>query len=108
MIDDTLAKLDRRLQDAQNLSDENRAAMLALVTELRQEIETLEDADSADSIAGFTEGGAREALRNQTDADLLELNLQGLQRSAQSFQTSHPKLISVVNSLCQQLSNLGI
>ena len=108
MIDDTLAKLEARLRDSDNLSDENRQALEALVKELKSEIDTLEDRDSADSIAGFSEGGAREALRRETDPDLLDLNLQGLQRSARSFEASHPKLVSVVNSLCQQLSNLGI
>jgi len=108
MIDDTIAKLEARLRDSENLSDENRGALESLVSELKLEIDKLEDDDVKDSIAGFSEGGAREALRKETDPDLLDLNLQGLERSARAFEASHPRLMSVVNSLCQQLSNLGI
>ena len=108
MIDDTLSKLESRLRDSDNLSTDNRKALHSLVEDLRREIHTLDDTDSADSIAGFSEGGAREALRRETDPDLLDLNLQGLRRSTRAFEASHPKLTAVVNSLCHHLSNLGI
>jgi polyhydroxyalkanoate synthesis regulator phasin len=108
MIEDTLEKLEKRLADAATLSEEQRSALQDLVTQLKSEIDALDDEDHADRIAGFTEAGTREALREQTDMDLLDLNLEGMRRSVRHFEASHPNLISVVNSVCRQLSNLGI
>jgi len=108
MIEDTLNKLERRLRSAQNLSPEHRASLEKLVRELRTEIAELDDDERAESIAGFTESSAREALRSERDDDLLDLSLQGLEKSTREFEASHPRLTSVVNHICQQLSNLGI
>lgn len=65
-------------------------------------------AEQAESIAGFTESGAREALRSQPDPELLDTSLDGLRKSVREFEASHPKLTEVVNAICHQLSNLGI
>lgn len=108
MIEDTLQKLENRLAHSTTLSPENRAALQNLVRELRQEIDTLDDVDQAESIAGFTETSTREALREKQDQDLLDIALDGLQKSTRDFEVSYPKLTAVVNNICQQLSNLGI
>jgi hypothetical protein len=108
MIEDTLTQLENRLRQSDNLSPENREALQTLVQDLRKQIDELDDEDQAESIAGFSESTAREALRRETDQDLLDLNLEGLQKSARHFEASHPDLISVVNNLCHQLSSLGI
>jgi len=34
--------------------------------------------------------------------------LQGLSTSAKGFESSHPKLVGIVNSICNTLSNIGI
>lgn len=108
MIDDTLNKLDNRLKHSENLSEKSRRELETLVKELRKEINALDDEERAESIAGFTESSTREALRNEKDEDLLDLSLQGLEKSTREFEASHPKLMAVVNNLCHQLSNLGI
>ncbi|MDF3129918.1 DUF4404 family protein [Kiritimatiellaeota bacterium B1221] len=108
MIEDTLLKLENRLKASKNLNAENRLALQKLVSELRQEIDQLDDDDQAESIAGFTETSAREALREQQDQDLLDVALDGLQKSTREFEASYPKLTAVVNNICHQLSNLGI
>ncbi len=108
MIEDTLEKLEARLAAAETLTEEQRNSLQTLVSELRSEIDALEDDDHADRIAGFTEAGAKEALREQTDMDLLDVNLDGLRKSVRHFEASHPALISVVNNVCRQLSSLGI
>jgi transposase len=108
MIEDTLKKLEKRLAHSENLSSENREALQNLVKELRHEIDALDDLEKAESIAGFTDTSTREALRQETDQDLLDVALDGLQKSTRAFEVSHPKLTAVVNNICQQLSNLGI
>lgn len=65
-------------------------------------------AEQAESIAGFTELSAREATREQQNPRLLKLSLAGLTSSVEEFETSHPRLVQVVNSISSMLSNLGI
>ena len=108
MIEDTLHKLENRLKQSKNLNPENRKALQKLVNELRTEIDQLDDDERAESIAGFTENSAREALRKEQDQDLLDIALDGLHKSTRDFEVSYPKLTAVVNNICQQLSNLGI
>ena len=108
MIEDTLHKIESRLNESKNLKSENRNALQKLVNELRLEIDQLEDNDRAESIAGFTETSAREALRKEQDQDLLDVALDGLQKSTREFEISHPGLTTVVNNICHHLSNLGI
>jgi hypothetical protein len=110
MINDTLRKLEQRLATSTNLSTENRLALEGLVRELKREIDTLREihAEQAESIASFTDSSAREALRLEQDPEMLDVSLDGLQRSVRAMEASHPKLTSVVNAICHQLSTLGI
>ncbi len=66
------------------------------------------DADQAHSIAGFAALSAHETTRTEPDAKLLELSLSGLSHSVSQFEESHPRLVQVVNSICNALANLGI
>lgn len=110
MIQDTLNQIEVRLKMSETLTPDNRAALEVLLADLRREIDAMDDAqaEQAESIAGFTEASAREALRTQQDEDLLQHALDGLQQSVREFEASHPKLTQVVNGICHQLSNLGI
>ncbi len=64
--------------------------------------------DHAESITGFTHLSTHEATREDKDPDLLHLSLQGLSSSVKGFESSHPKLVEIVNSICVMLSNIGI
>jgi len=110
MINETLQKLEQRLATSTTLSPEHRTALEGLVRDLRGEIEALrvDNAEQAESIASYTETSTREALRLEQDAEMLDVSLDGLQRSVRSFEASHPQLTSVVNAICHQLSTLGI
>jgi prefoldin subunit 5 len=109
MIQDTLAKIEARLQSAE-VSDDKRRELEQLLAKLKSEVASLSQthADQAESIAGFTERSAHEATREQQNPQLLKLSLQGLTSSVEEFETTHPKLVQVVNSLSQTLANLGI
>ena len=110
MIQDTLSKLEQRLQQAETLPPETRASLETLVAELREEIAGLsgDQPHAMESIAGFTESSTREALRPMQDPELLDVSLEGLRRSVREFELSYPKLTEVVNGICHQLSSLGI
>ena len=107
MIDDTLRSLEARIQSP-TLDPDTRASLQELVEQLKTEIDKLEDAEQAESVVAHTAAGAREALRVDKDDDLLSHTLEGMQKSVRRFEASFPDLTKVVNSICQQLRNLGI
>ena len=110
MIEDTIRKIELRLQNAEALKDDRRAELVELLATLKAEVAELSktDADQARSIAGFTELSTHEATRPEQDPQLLKLSLEGLSTSVRGFEQSHPRLVQIVNSISQTLSNLGI
>ncbi len=110
MIQDTIQKIETRLQDADNLSPDARTELTTLLGELKSEVAQITDshADQARSIAGFADLSTHEAVRKETNADALNHSLGGLKSSVDEFEQSHPQLVSVVNRICTALSNLGI
>ena len=110
MIDDTLAKIEARLEGADALKDDKRRELIELLARLRAEVAELSKThgEQAQSIAGFTELSAHEATREQKNSRLLDLSLTGLSSSVQEFEKTHPKLVQIVNAISQTLANLGI
>src|SRR5678816_1838651 len=110
MIDETIAKIEERLKNAGSLTTEQRADLLRLLSTLKAEVGSLSEdqAERAQSIAGFTAVSTHEATREQRSPELVDLSLKGLSQSVEGFENSHPKLVQVVNSICTTLSNLGI
>ena len=110
MIEDTLAKIEARLGRTGVLTKEQRAELLALLSVLKTEIGEFSKTHSeqAQSITAFTEVSTHEATRQERNAQLLRLSLEGLSASAQGFETSHPKLVEIVNAISLMLSNSGV
>jgi len=110
MIDETISKLETQLREARNLSPEHKAELVQLLGTLKAEVLELSktNREGAQSITRFTEASALEATRNEQNAKLRELSLEGLKSSVVGFEESHPKLVQAVNSISQTLSNLGI
>ena len=110
MIEDTLAKIEGRLGKTGVLTKEQRTELLGLLSTLKTEIGELSKTHSeqAQSITAFTEVSTHEATRQERNAQLLRLSLEGLSASAQGFETSHPKLVEIVNAISLMLSNSGV
>jgi len=110
MIQDTLSKLEQRLQQSGSMDSATRSELLGLLASLKSEVAGLSQthADQAQSIAGFTAVSAHEATRSERNPELVQLSLKGLSSSVEGFEKSHPRLVQLVNSLCTTLSNLGI
>ena len=110
MIDHTIEKIEDQVRDSGSLSDDKRQELLALLTSLRGELESMDEGagEHADSITGFVGVSTHEATRLNPNPRLLDLSLEGLSSSVEDVETSHPKLAEVVNALCNMLSNLGI
>ncbi len=110
MIKCTLSEIKTRIQKANSIKEGNKAELLSLLSTLKSEIEELSKtrADHAKSITGFADISTHEATREDTNQELLKLSIDGLSSSVKGFETSHPKLAEIVNSICFTLSNLGI
>jgi prefoldin subunit 5 len=110
MIDDTLSKIEARIRSSDAIKDERKQELLQLIGTLKSEVSNLSKTheEHAESIAAFTEASAREATRTQQNPELLDLSLKGLSSSVEGFEKSHPRLVQIVNTISQTLSNLGI
>ena len=109
MIHDTISKIEARLAQSA-VRDEAKTELTTLLATLKAEVADLSKThgDAAQSIAGFTEVSAHEATREQPNPELLKHSLGGLSASVEGFETSHPRLVDIVNRICTTLSNLGI
>lgn len=110
MIDDTLSNIESKIQASDSIKDDRKQELLQLLGTLRSEIGALSktNSESAESIAGFTEVSAHEAMRSTQNPELLDLSLKGLSSSVSGFEKSHPQLVQLVNNISNMLSNLGI
>jgi len=110
MIQDHLDKIEERLKQSEAVKESDKAELLTLLTTLRTEIADLSQThyEQAESITGFAALSAREATRSEKNPALLNLSIEGLASSVQGFETSHPRLVEIINTFCTMLSNLGI
>jgi len=110
MIDETIKQIEARIQNADALTPERRRELLDLLTKLKAEAGELAKThtEQAQSIVGFTQVSAYEAVRAEQNPQLLTLATEGLRKSVAEFEQSHPKLAQVVNTISTTLSNSGI
>ena len=110
MVEQTITQIEERIKKAKSLDDEKKNQLLDLLSTLKTEVSKLSrtDAEDAQSITGFTEVSIHEAMREEKNPQLLNLSLKGLSTSVERFENSHPKLVGIVNSICNFLSNVGI
>ncbi len=110
MIDDTLKKIEAKIQAAPTASPESKAELLKLLAELHAELGKLghSHAEQAQSIAGFAEVAAHEATRGQRRPELAEHARQGLVASVGEFESTHMRLVGIVRQICDALANVGI
>jgi len=110
MIEDTIGKIEARIQGADTVHEGRRRELLQLLGTLKAEVAELSKThgEQAQSIAGFAEVSTHEAPRAAQNPDLLKLSLDGLNSSVSEFEKSHPRLVQIVNTISNTLSNLGI
>ncbi len=110
VIKETITQIEARIEKAESLNDAKKKELLDLLSTLKIEVSELSKthAEHSRSITGFTEVSIHEAIREEKNPQLLKLSLEGLSTSVEGFESSHPKLVGIVNSICQTLSNIGI
>jgi Mg2+ and Co2+ transporter CorA len=110
MIEDTIGKIEARIQGADAIKEERKRELLQLLGTLKTEVAELSKThqEQAQSIARFIEVSAHEATRTEQNPELLKLSLEGMGSSVRGFEESHPRLVQIVNAISSTLSNLGI
>jgi Domain of unknown function (DUF4404) len=110
VIKETITKIEARIEKTESLDDAKKKELLDLLSTLKIEVSDLSKThpEHTQSITAFTEVSIHEAMREEKNPQLLKLSLRGLATSVEGFESSHPKLVGVVNSICLTLSNIGI
>jgi Mg2+ and Co2+ transporter CorA len=110
MIENTITEIEAKIRSAESVSEDGKRELLQLLGTLKTEVGSLAKThdEQARSIAGFAQLSAHEATREEPNPELRELSVRGLRSSADGFEQSHPKLVQIVNSISNTLSNLGI
>ncbi len=110
MIEKTIKRIEETLAGASSLSDKRRAELLKLLAKLKTEVSGLAEThhDSALNIADKTRVSTDQATRDDSDGPALDSAMDELKTAVEKFETSHPGLVSVVNSFCNALADLGI
>jgi Mg2+ and Co2+ transporter CorA len=110
MIEDTIGKIEARIQSAEAIKEDRRRELIQLLGTLKSEVAELSKThgEQAESIAVFAEASTHEATRTERNPQLLKLSLQGLGSSVNELEKSHPRLVQIVNAISNTLSNLGI
>ena len=110
MIEKTVKKIEETVDGATTISEEKRAQLAILISELKSEIIKLSetDTDSAMVIAQKTHASAHHATQQNSEDPQFTDALDDLKSAVDTFEASHPGLVSTVNAFCNALSDLGI
>jgi len=109
MIRDTLKKIEQTVRGAPIASSEKKHELLDLLDKLDTELETLEQTHEKDArtIAGLAEKATREATQPSDRPPAGDARA-GLANSVRDFETTHPRLVSLVRAICDSLASVGI
>jgi hypothetical protein len=110
MLKTTITNIENKIKHNNSMRDKDKIELLKLLSSLQDEVSELSktDKEHAESITGFAQTSAHEATRKNKKEDLLDLSLKGLTSSVDELESSHPKLVEIVNRISYMLSNMGI
>ena len=110
MIEKTIGEIEAKIRGAEAVGEERKRELIELLARLKTEVGTLAKThgEQAESIAGFAQLSAHEAMRGEQNPQLRELSVRGLRSSVEGFEKSHPRLVEIVNRISNTLSNFGI
>ena len=110
MINKTISELEERIKKADSIKSRERTALLKLIGELKVEITNLSKthAEEANSIASFTQVATNEAMRQERNTGLFKIAQDGLEKSVEELELTHPALVNTIREISDVLSNLGI
>ena len=101
MIEDKLNSIFEKIRQSENMSDENKESVLQLLSELKEEI-----SDSTENVSSDIQQNIKDI--DHEDEGFIQSAFNEMNEKLVELEESHPKLVSIVNSICTQLSNSGI
>ena len=109
MIEKTISEIEARVRGVGSVNETQKQELLTLLGKLKAEVGLLEQTHSqeAKSIAGSINVTTQAATSGTQNPESVKSSVAGLRSSVEGFEQSHPKLVQVVNSLSNMLSNLG-
>ena len=109
MIETTISELEARVRSVETANATQKQELLALLGKLKAEVGALEQTHSqeAKTIADSVKVSTQAATSSTQNPESVQTSVAGLRSSVEGFEQSHPKLVQVVNSLSNMLSNLG-
>ena len=110
MLNETITKIEGRIQNSAAINDAHRAELLGLLAQLKTEVAELSKThrDHAENIASRADLSASAATSEVRNPDTLKQSITDLESSVGDFEKSHPQLVGVVNRFATMLANMGI
>jgi hypothetical protein len=93
MLDETISKIEARIENSTAIDEAHRGELLKLLGQLKTEVGELSKThhEQAESIASFAEISAREATRESRNPELVGHSINGLETSVEGIEKSQPK-----------------
>jgi chromosome segregation ATPase len=109
MIEKTISQIEERLRGLGTLDAARKQELLDLLGKVKAEAGALErtHGHQAKSIADSLSASTEAATSGERSPESVRSSVAGLRSSVEGFEQSHPKLVSLVNSLSNMLANLG-
>ena len=111
MIENTIGEIEAKIHGADSISDERKRELLQLLgtLEIRSRHACQNARRTGQQHRRFrADLRARGHARKTKSRVAANIPSQGLRSSVDGFEQSHPKLVQIVNSISNTLSNLGI
>jgi len=110
MIEKTISEIEARVRGVESVNTTQKQELLDLLGKLKAEVGALEQTHSqkAKTIADSINVSTQAATSGAQNPESVRTSVDGLRSSVEGFEQSHPKLVQIVNSLSNMLSNLGI
>ena len=107
-MDTVLRKLQNKLENLDNVSDQDRQELGNIVDHLQQELNELavDDRDKAVEVGSAVHETATQAL--QGGSAEAESAIDDFASVIEKLEINHPKLTDMVNRLCKMLADIGI
>jgi len=110
MIEETLRKLEERIQSSKRTGDGTRTELLALVKDLRTEFAAVAETHGEEAAAIAQR--AQEATRDGTVRGSGEPTADGraadVEDALLEFESAHPRMVGIFRSLMRTLADAGI
>ena len=105
-----MKKIEETVDGATTISEEQRTQLATLISELKSEITKLSETDKngALDIAHKSHASAHHATQQDSEDHQFTDALEDLKSAVDTFEVSHPGLVSTVNAFCNALADIGI